>query len=136
MAMRIKWDGEMRFIAENENGASVIMDTGMAYGGSGKHPTPMDLLVMALGGCGGMDIVSILEKMRVTVKSLEVDIQTKRRTEVPKYFEEMHILYTVSGEGLTEDKARRAADLSAEKYCTVNVMLREKAKITFDVKVA
>ena len=136
MAMKIKWDGEMRFIAENENGASVTMDTGMAYGGSGKHPTPMDLLVMALGGCGGMDIVSILEKMRVTVKSLEVDIQTKRRTEVPKYFEEMHILYTVSGEGLTEAKARRAADLSAEKYCSVNVMLREKAKITFDVKVA
>jgi len=136
MAMKIKWDGEMRFIAENENGASVTMDTGMAYGGSGKHPTPMDLLVMALGGCGGMDIVSILEKMRVTVKSLDVEIQTKRRTEVPKYFEEMHILYTVSGEGLTEDKARRAAELSAEKYCTVNVMLREKAKITFDVKVA
>jgi putative redox protein len=54
---------------------------------------------------------------------------------VPKYFEEMHILYTVSGEGLTEDKARRAADLSAEKYCSVNAMLREKARITFDVKV-
>lgn len=136
MGMKIKWDGEMRFTAENENGASVTMDTGMAYGGSGKHPTPMDLLVMSLGGCGGMDIVSILEKMRVTIKSLEVDIQTKRRTEVPKYFEEMHILYTISGEGLTEDKARRAAELSSEKYCSVSVMLREKAKITFDVKVA
>jgi len=133
--MKIKWDGEMRFTAENENGASVTMETGMAYGGSGKHPTPMDLLVMALGGCGGMDIVSILEKMRVTVKRMEIDIQTKRRTEVPNYFEEMHILYTISGDGLTEDKARRAADLSAEKYCSVSVMLREKAKITYDVKV-
>ena len=135
MGMKIKWDGDMRFIATNENGASVTMDTGMAYGGSGKHPTPMDMMVMALGGCGGMDIVSILEKMRVDIKSLEVEIQTKRRTEVPKYFEEMHILYTISGDGLTEDKARRAAELSSEKYCSVSIMLREKARITFDVKV-
>jgi len=133
--MKIKWDGEMRFIAENENGASLTMETGTAYGGSGKYPTPMDLLVMALGGCVGMDIVSILEKMRVDIKSVEVNIETKRRTEAPRYFEEMHIVYTVSGDGLTEDKARRAAELSTEKYCSVGVMLREKAKITFDVKV-
>jgi putative redox protein len=133
--MKIKWDGEMRFTAENENGASVTMETGVAYGGSGKYPTPMDMLVMGLGGCGGMDMVSILEKMRVTVKSLEVDIQTKRRTEPPTYFEEMHILYTVSGDGLTEDNARRAAELSSEKYCSVSIMLREKARITYDVKV-
>ena len=135
MGMKIKWDGEMRFIAENENGASLTMETGTAYGGSGKYPTPMDLLVMALGGCVGMDIVSILEKMRVDIKSVEVNIETKRRTEAPRYFEEMHIVYTVSGDGLTEDKARRAAELSTEKYCSVGVMLREKAKITFDVKV-
>jgi putative redox protein len=125
----------MRFTATNDNGASVTMDTGMAYGGSGKYPTPMDMLVMGLGGCGGMDIVSILEKMRVEIKSLEVEIKTKRRTEPPTYFEEMHILYTISGEGLTEDKARRAAMLSSEKYCSVSIMLREKAKITYDVKV-
>ena len=135
MGMKIKWDGDMRFIAENENGASVTIDTGTAYGGSGKYPTPMDLLVMALGGCGGMDIVSMLEKMRVKIKRMEVDIETRRRTEPPTYFEEMHILYTISGDGLTEDKARRAAELSSEKYCSVSVMLREKAKITFDVKI-
>lgn len=133
--MKVKWDGDMRFIAENENGASLTMETGMAYGGSGKYPTPMDLLVMALGGCGGMDVVSILEKMRVTVKRLEIDIETKRRTEPPRYFEEIHVAYTVSGDGLTGDKAKRAAELSTEKYCSVGVMLREKAKITFEVKV-
>jgi putative redox protein len=133
--MKVKWDGDMRFIAENENGASLTMETGPAYGGSGNYPTPLDLLVMALGGCTGMDIVSILRKMRVDIKRFEMDIETKRRTEQPKYFEEMHIVYTVSGDGLTEDKARRAAELSTEKYCSVGAMLREKARITYDVKV-
>ncbi len=135
MGVKVRWDGDMRFIAENESGASITMETGVAYGGSGKYPTPMDLLGMALGGCGGMDVVSILQKMRVDVKSLDIDIETKRRTEPPKYFEEMHIVFTVSGEGLTEEKAKRAADLSAEKYCSVSIMLREKARITHEVRI-
>lgn len=135
MGIKLKWDGEMRFIAENETAASLTMDTGQAYGGSGKYPTPMNLLIMALGGCSGMDIVSILEKMRVDIKRFEMDIETKRRAEAPEYFEEIHMVFTISGDGLTEDKARRAAKLSTEKYCSVGVMLREKAKITYDVRV-
>ena len=82
-----------------------------------------------------MDIVSILKKMRVDLKRFEMDVQTTRRSEDPMYYEAIHMIYTLSGEGLTEDKARRAADLSTEKYCSVGVMLREKAKITYEVKV-
>lgn len=135
MDVKLKWDGEMRFIAENEDGVSITIDTGKAYGGSGKYPTPMNLLPMALGACTGMDIVSILQKMRVDIKHFDMEIQSKRRTEQPKYFEEMHMVFNLSGDGLTEDKARRAAELSTEKYCSVGAMLGEKAKITYEVRI-
>ena len=135
MDIRFKWDGDMRFVAENELGTSLTIDTGPAYGGTGKHPTPMNLLIMALGGCMGMDMVSILRKMRVDITRFDIDIEAKRRSKEPQYFEEINMVFTISGDGLTEDKARRSADLSSEKYCSVSAMLREKAKITHDIKI-
>jgi putative redox protein len=135
VGVKLHWDGEMRFVAESETGARVTMDTGTAYGGSGKHPTPMEMLVMALGGCTGMDIVSILQKMRVDLKKFEVEIASKRRQEHPKYYEEIKMTFVLSGDNLTEDKIRKAADLSTEKYCSVGVMLKDKAKITYDFRI-
>ncbi len=135
MGVKLKWDGEMRFVAETGKGVSVTMEPGPAHGGSGKYPTPMELVAMALGGCTGMDIVSILEKMRAGLTKLDIEIETKRREEHPRYYEEINIVYVISGEGVTEDNARKAADLSNEKYCSVGVMLRDKAKITYDVRI-
>ena len=135
MGVRLKWDGDMRFVAETESGASVTVETGIAYGGSGKYPTPMELLAVALGGCMGMDMTSILNKMRVGLKRLDIDIETKRRTEHPTYYEEMKIICTVSGDEVTEDKVRKAADLSIDKYCSVGAMLKEKAKIEYEIKI-
>lgn len=135
MKVKLNWDGEMRFVAENEKAAKVTMDTGIAYGGSGKHPTPMEMVLMALGACTGMDIASILKKMRVDLKKLEIEIDAVRRKEPPTYFEEITMTYVASGDGATEDKVRKAADLSNKKYCSVGVMLRDKAKITYNVRV-
>jgi putative redox protein len=135
MRIGLTWDGDERFIAENEMGVKVKMDTGIAYGGSGKDPTPMELVAMALGGCTGMDMAGILKKMRVDLKRFDIDMELTRRKEVPTYFEAIKIVYTISGEGLTQDKAQRAADLSNQKYCSVGVMLRDKAQITYEVKV-
>ena len=128
MEIKMKWDGDLRFTGESETGAAVTIDTGMAYGGSGKHPTPMELLLVGLGGCAGIDLVMILKKMAI-------DIEARRRDEEPRYFEEIKLIYTLSGEGLTEDKAGRAAKLATEKYCSVGVMLREKAEITHEVRI-
>ncbi len=135
MAIKVKWDNGMQFTATNDLGAAVKMDTGVSYGGSGKYPTPMDLVVMSLGGCTGMDVVSILEKMRVKLSKFEILIDTKRREQVPRYYETIHIRYILSGEGLTEDKARRAVELSKEKYCSVSIMLQEKVDITYEIKI-
>lgn len=135
MSVSLHWDGELRFIAENGNGAKLTIEPGPAYGGSGKYPTPMEMLVMALGACTGMDIVSILKKMRVDLKSFRIEIVPTRRQEHPKYYEEIKMAYVLSGDGLTEDKVRKAAELSNEKYCSVGIMLRDKAKITYDLKI-
>ena len=135
MEIKMKWDGDLRFTGESETGAAVTIDTGMAYGGSGKHPTPMELLLVGLGGCAGIDLVMILKKMRVDLSKAAIDIEARRRDEEPRYFEEIKLIYTLSGEGLTEDKAGRAAKLATEKYCSVGVMLREKAEITHEVRI-
>jgi putative redox protein len=131
----MKWDGDVRFAAETGTGATVKIDTGVAYGGSGEHPTPMELVLIALGGCAGIDLVMILEKMRITLSSVGIDIAARRREEEPRYFEEIKLVYTLSGENLTDEKADRAAKLATEKYCSVGVMLREKADITYEVKI-
>ena len=135
MGVQMKWDGDLRFVAQTESGAGVTMEPGPAFGGTGKYPTPMELLAIGLGGCMGMDIVSILEKMRVGLKTLDIAVETKRREEHPRYYEEMKIICTFSGDGVTEDKARKAVDLSLERYCSAGVMLREKAKIEAEVRI-
>ncbi|HVP57371.1 MAG TPA: OsmC family protein [bacterium] len=135
MAIKVTWESGMKFVGENERGNRVTMETGLKYGGSGQYPTPMEIVAMALGGCTGLDVVSILKKMRVDLKRLEIEVETKRHAEPPEYFEEINLVFTISGEGLTQENANRAVSLSSEKYCSVGAMLREKAKITHSIKV-
>ncbi len=135
MPILVEWSGDMKFIGKTEQGATVTMEPGKAYGGSGGNPTPMELVAIALGGCTGMDIVSILKKMRVNLRKLAIEIKVKRREEEPRYYESIHLTYIVSGENLTEEKVRRATDLSNQKYCSVGIMLRDKARITYDVRI-
>jgi putative redox protein len=135
VAIKVRWEGGHRFVGETETGVRVTMEPGPKYGGSGKNPTPMEMVAMAHGGCTGLDVVMILEKMRVKVARLEIDVETKRREEPPNYFEEIKLTYTVSGEGVTEENVRRAASLSHEKYCSVGAMLAGKAKISYEIKI-
>lgn len=123
------------FVGETDSGVKVRMEPGPKYGGSGRNPTPMELVAMAHGGCTGIDILLIMQKMRANLTRLDIDVETKRRDEPPSYFEEIRLTYTASGEGVTEENLKRAAALSHEKYCSVGAMLEGKAKITYDIKV-
>jgi putative redox protein len=123
------------FVGETDTGVKVTMEPGPKYGGSGRNPTPMDLVAMALGGCTGIDILLVMQKMRAKLTRLEIDVETRRREEPPSYFEEIRLTYIASGDGVTEENLKRAASLSHDKYCSVGAMLKEKAKITYDTKV-
>ena len=135
MAIKVKWEGGTKFTGQSGTSTTVTMEAGPKYGGGGQYPTPMELVAIAHGGCTGIDIVLIMQKMRVTLKTLEVEVQAKRREEPPTYYEEIKLIYTISGDGVTEENARRAVELSHETYCSVGAMLEDKAKISYEIKV-
>jgi len=93
-------------------------------------PSPLELVLQALGGCTTMDIVSILQKMRRTITSLTIDISADRRDEYPRIFTRIRLLYKLISADTTENELARAIKLSEEKYCSVSGMLRPTVKIT------
>lgn len=123
-------DDAYHFLARNEAGNEVHMDTGVNDGGSGQGAGPMQMLIMALGGCSGIDIVSILKKQRQQLEGFSIDLDYERaQGEVPALFTRIHVHYELSGE-LDPEKVRRAVALSLETYCSVARIINRTAPIT------
>jgi putative redox protein len=115
-------------------------------GGAGRPPTavdgdaktatsPVELLLVAGASCTGSDIVGILEKMRVTLRALELDVVGTRREEHPRRFTAIHFRVRAGGAGIDEAKVRRAVDLSLEKYCSVMASLAPDIRVSYDVAI-
>jgi putative redox protein len=102
-------------------------------GKSAEATSPVQLLLLAAATCSGADVVSILAKQRVTLQALAVDVSGTRRTEHPRRFTAMRLHFTIEGAGVDEAKARRAIDLSLEKYCSVVASLAPDLRITYDL---
>lgn len=115
-------------------GHHVIMDTNAEFGGKDRGPRPKMLLLSALGGCTGMDVISILKKMKVEVEEFKVTAQTEVSQEHPKVFTKIHIIYDFKGKNLPEDKLKKAVELSQEKYCAVSAMLKKTAPLTYEIR--
>lgn len=119
MQARVKWVEGMTFLAESSSGHQVLMD-----GNSGdKAPSPMEMVLMAAGGCSAIDVVSILQKGRHNVVDCEVKLSAERCDETPRVFTQINLHFIVSGRALADNAVARAVDLSAEKYCSVAIML-------------
>ena len=131
MFAQISLKGKLAFEGKTESGHSVLMDTKPESGGEGKAPSPMELVIMALGGCTGIDVVSILKKMRVNLESMTINIDSERATEHPKVFTKINLEYNFTGRNIKEDDVKRAIELSQQKYCSVSAMLKETAEITY-----
>ncbi len=126
----------VHFIATDEAGHEVRLDGGPAVGGTGLGTSPMKLLLMALGGCAGIDIVSILTKGRQVIDGFEMTVEGERVTDpIPGPFRTVHVLFALTGAGLDPVKVRRAVDLSMKTYCSVVKTLEETATITYSVTV-
>jgi putative redox protein len=136
MQIKIKrFDDAFGFEAENETHNKLIMDANTAIGGGNKGFTPMQLLVAGIGGCSGIDIVSILKKQKQEIKGFDITVDAEREQgKEPSLFTTIHVAYHLTGD-IDADKAQRAADLSIEKYCSVVKILEKTAKITYSVKV-
>ena len=128
-----RYEGGMKFAARSGSGHELMMDTSVADGGEDTGFSPMELPLVALLGCTGMDVVSILRKMRQDITSYEISGHGIRAESHPKVFVAIEVAHIVTGNGLEAASVRRAVELSATRYCSVGGMLRLSATITYKV---
>lgn len=129
--INVKFVDGMTFIGKGETNHWVAMDTDDQFGGSEAATKPMELLLIALGGCTGMDVVSILRKKRMPFDKFELKINGSIHQEHPKYFEKIDIEYIFYGNNIVKKDVVYAIELSEQKYCAVmNVLRRSGAVIT------
>ncbi len=128
----LNWKSKMAFDA-HINGHVIPLDADERVGGMDIGPRPKPLILVALGGCTGMDVVSILGKMRVVPDDFNVSVSGELTEEHPKYFNKIHITYSFKGKDLPLDKLEKAVTLSQEQYCGVTAMLNKVAEITHEI---
>ncbi|HLW46395.1 MAG TPA: OsmC family protein [bacterium] len=136
MEATLRWDGGMRFGGVAESGGTITLDARPEHGGTGQGPSPMETVLLALAGCTGMDVVSILGKMRAPLEGLEIRVSGDRADEHPRVFTRIRLEYIFRGNDLQPDQAARAVQLSQEKYCSVSAMLRASATLTYSWRIA
>jgi putative redox protein len=129
-----QWINDMKFDSV-VNGHHVIIDALPASGGNDEGPRPKALMLTALAGCTGMDVVSILKKMRVEIEGFDVEVSAEETEEHPKHFTSMHIIYRFKGKDLPMDKLEKAVELSQERYCGVSFMFRKAMEISHEIVV-
>jgi putative redox protein len=132
MYARIKWLDHMSFVAEAGSGHSVVMDGPPEHGGRNLGPRPMEMILLGLGGCTAYDVVSILQKSRVQIDDCIVELNAQRADAVPAVFTKIHLHYIVKGPNLQDKHVKRAVELTAEKYCSVSMMLKESVELSYD----
>jgi len=135
MKARVKWLDHMSFVGESESGHSVVMDGAPENGGRNLAARPMEMVLLGLGGCTAFDVVMILQRARQPVADCIVEIEAERADEVPKVFTRLHVHYIVKGQSLSEKQVAKAVKLSAEKYCSVSIMLGKTAEMSHDFEI-
>ena len=133
-SINMNWKGEMAFETEL-NGHKITVDAAPEVGGHDLGPRPKGLMMVALAGCTGMDVVSILKKMHVEVAAFNVRIEGNLTEEHPKHFQDMKIIYEFAGTDLVEEKLRKAIDLSMEKYCGVSAVYKKAMNLSYDIEI-
>jgi putative redox protein len=132
--VELHWSGErLRFTGggtEPESPA-IVLDGDVAAG-----PSPMQALLLAAAACAGADVVAILKKMRVPLRSLSVALRGTRRDEEPRRYTGLHFQFRMEGDGLDLSKAERAVELSLEKYCSVVHSLAPDIAVSHEIEVA
>lgn len=129
------WIEGLEFAGWDSAGNGIVMDAAQSAGGSGAGLRPIELPLVALCGCTGMDVMSILKKMQEPVRGLEVSARADRAEDHPKVYKGIEVEYRFRGKGLSRQKLERAVELSAEKYCAVSAMLERTTDIRYTITV-
>ncbi len=131
MKATIQWQSKMQFSGVADSGHEIIMDASKAVGGEDQGTRPKEMLLHGLAGCTGMDVISILNKMRVFVEDFRMEVDVEQTTEHPKVFKKIHLKYYFKGD-LPEQKIKKAIDLSQDTYCGVSAMLKKSSDLTYE----
>ena len=132
--INVKWMGDMAFEAAIKE-HRVLMDANENSGGHNAGPRPKPMLMASLAGCTGMDVMSILKKMKVEVKDLNIRVEGIIAEEHPKIYTSIHLIYEFEGENMPMDRLVRAIELSQEKYCGVSLSLQKAMPVTWEIKI-
>lgn len=134
MEVKASWAGGLRFETLTENGHTVVTDVPADGGGADTAATPMQVVLAGLAACAGVDVVSILERMRQPLAELAVTARAERADDHPRVFTEIKLVFAATG-AVDASKLERAVRLSHDKYCSVAAMLGRTARITTEVVV-
>lgn len=132
----VKWVDNVMFVAKSGSGHSIVLDGAPEGGGGNSGMRPMELMALSVASCSSYDVVTILKKARQEISSCEADVEAVRVDSVPSVFESIHLHFRVSGIDLNAKQVQRAVELSADKYCSASIMLKNSGvKITHDFEI-
>ena len=130
--IKAQWLNDLSFEAEVD-GHKIYMDTAEEHGGKNLGPRPKLMMMVALAGCTGMDVASILKKMKENVEAFSVEVEGDVTEDHPKRFEGMKVIYRVKGKGISLKNVEKAVTLSSEKYCGVSANYKEAFDIAHEI---
>lgn len=132
--VNVNWLENMAFEVDIQ-GKSFMIDAEPEFGGGGRGPKPKPLMLAALGGCTGMDVVSILKKMKVDFDRLNIRVEGELTEEHPKHFYRIVVNYEFEGEDLPVEKLKKAISLSEERYCGVSASYRKSMELSWRISI-
>lgn len=131
----IKYTDGLQFVGEAGSGHALVMDGDENFGGRNTGLRPMELLLIGVGGCSGMDVVSILKKKKQDVRSLEINVDGKKADEHPMKYTAIDIEFVITGRNISEEAVKRAIQLSMDKYCSVKATLEGTATVSHSYRI-
>lgn len=132
--VKVSYLENMAFEAEVD-GHKIVLDAAESVGGENRGPRPKPLMLTALAGCSGMDVVSILKKMRVEFDDFNVTVEGDLTDDHPKQFSKMNVIYTFLGKDLPLEKLKKAVSLSEERYCGVIAMYKKAIELSSEIRI-
>jgi putative redox protein len=134
ISARLKWVEGFQFVGESGSGHAIVIDAPNATGGTSTGMTPMEMLLVAIGGCSGMDVTSVLKKKRLKVHDIDIKVRGVKAEDYPQKYTEIELEFIVTGTNLPDETVKKAIDLSLDKYCSVKASLEGSAKISYTYK--
>ncbi|MDP4275751.1 MAG: OsmC family protein [Bacteroidota bacterium] len=132
--INVEWQGNMNFVS-NIDGFQINLDAKHEAGGNNQGCTPKPLMLTALGGCTGMDVISILKKMKIIPAYFNVKVNGLLSEEFPKHYIKITLIYEFKGNNLPFDKIEKAVKLSIEKYCGVLAVYKKAMPVNYEIKI-